>query len=93
MGVPVITLAGKTHAARVGVSLLSNAGLPDLVAATPDDYRETAVTLAGDGDRLQSLRRNLRSMLQRSPLIDAGRFIQELEDSYRDIWTQWCRSA
>ena len=89
MGVPVITLAGATHASRVGVSLLSNAGVPELVAQTPDEYRKKASNLAADADRLQSLRRDLRSMVQRSPLTNAERFIHHLEELYRIAWHDW----
>ena len=32
MGVPPVTLAGQTHVSRVGVSLLSNIGLGELIA-------------------------------------------------------------
>ena len=46
MGVPVITLAGESHASRVGASLLSNIGLPDLIADTQDRYVDIAVGLA-----------------------------------------------
>ena len=46
MGVPVITLAGNVHAARVGASLMSHVGLPDLIATTPDDYVAKAAALA-----------------------------------------------
>ena len=38
MGVPVVTLAGASHGARFGASLLTNAHLPELVAQTPADY-------------------------------------------------------
>ena len=47
MGVPVVTLAGQTHVSRVGVSLLSNVGLKELIAESADDYARIAVTLAG----------------------------------------------
>jgi len=93
MGVPVITLAGATHASRVGVSLLSNAGVPELVAQTPDEYRKKASNLTADADRLMSLRRDLRSMMQQSPLTNVQRFLQSLENTYRDIWKQWGKTV
>lgn len=93
MGVPVITFAGNTHASRVGASLLSNIGIPDLIAKTPDEYLAIAVNLAGDTHRLQRLRGGLRNMMINSPLTDAQRFIVNLEDSYRSIWEQWCGKA
>jgi predicted O-linked N-acetylglucosamine transferase (SPINDLY family) len=48
MGVPVVTLAGRTHAGRVGMSLLGAAGLGDLVARDAGEYVRIA---AGTGGR------------------------------------------
>ena len=48
MGVPVITLAGRTAVGRGGVSILSNVGLPDLIADEPRRYVEIAKEWAGD---------------------------------------------
>jgi len=93
MGVPVITLAGNTHASRVGASVLTNVGIADLIAATPDEYVQNAVKLAVDIERLRSLREELRNMMKRSPLIDAGRFTGELEKFYRMVWESWCSSS
>jgi predicted O-linked N-acetylglucosamine transferase (SPINDLY family) len=90
MGVPVITIAGDTHASRVGVSLLSNVGLPELVVKTPQEYVEITVNLANDIRRLEFLRRNLRDMMLHSPLTDSEHFVVNLEKSYRDIWDNWC---
>jgi len=91
MGVPVITLAGNTHASRVGVSLLSNVGLPELIAATPQEYISKAVSLAHDLGKLQSLRTCLRGMMSRSPLTDAQKFTLNLEERYGIMWDNWCR--
>ena len=55
MGVPVITLAGRTAVGRGGVSILSNLGLPELIARTPEQYVAIAVALAGDPARLAAL--------------------------------------
>ena len=38
MGVPVVTLSGETAVGRGGRSILSNIGLPELVAETPEEY-------------------------------------------------------
>jgi predicted O-linked N-acetylglucosamine transferase (SPINDLY family) len=90
MGVPVITLAGKSHASRVGVSLLSNVGLPELIATTPEEYVVKAVNLARDLEKLQSFRISLRDMMSRSPLTDARKFTHHLEEAYRKMWRNWC---
>ncbi len=70
MGVPVATLAGPTHASRVGVSLLTNAGLPELVARSEEEYVRLAAELMADGARLDRWRGALRGQLLASPLCD-----------------------
>ena len=56
MGVPVITLVGKTVVGRAGVSQLTNLGLTELIANTPQEYARLASELAGDLPRLVELR-------------------------------------
>jgi predicted O-linked N-acetylglucosamine transferase (SPINDLY family) len=90
MGVPVVTLAGKTHTSRVGVSLLTNAGLSELIARSPEEYAQLAATLAGDLPRLSRLRGTLRGRLEQSPLMDAPRFARDIEAAYRTMWRHWC---
>lgn len=90
MGVPVIVLAGGNHASRVGVSLLSNIGLTDLIAESTEAYLEKAVKLAGDLKCLEKLRTNLRSMMSDSPLMDAQGFTHALEEAFRKMWRHWC---
>src|SRR5207237_3220031 len=70
MGTPVVTLAGDRFASRMGVMYLSAIGLPELIASDRTGYVEIAVGLASDVDRLASLRAELRSRVQRSPLGD-----------------------
>ena len=79
MGVPVVTLRGRTHAARVGASLMEAAGLPELVAATPEAYVECATALARDGARLAELRASLRHRLAASALCDRAAYTREFE--------------
>jgi predicted O-linked N-acetylglucosamine transferase (SPINDLY family) len=93
MGVPVITLSGKTHASRVGASLLSNVGLPDFIASSRDDYKRIAMKLSHNVMRLSSLRKELRDMMSRSILTDAQRFTDNLENAFREMWTRWCEKT
>ena len=90
MGVPVITLAGDFHASRVGVSLLSNVGMPELISESVEDYIEKAAKLTNDLDRLQDLRIKLRPLMTRSALMDAKGFTRSLEAAYRQMWHRWC---
>jgi protein O-GlcNAc transferase len=93
MGAPVISLAGKTAVGRGGLSILSNVGLPDLVADSEEKYVSIARELAGDLSRLSDLRSNLRKRMERSPLMDAPRFARNVEAAYRQMWRTWCEST
>jgi len=88
MGVPVITLAGCTHVARVGASLLTHTDLSDWIATTPDAYVQLAVATAHDLPRLRSLRSGLREQLRASPLCDAGKFTRGLEEAFASMVTR-----
>lgn len=89
MGVPFVTLAGDSFVSRMGVSLLTNAGLPELIAGSEDEYRDKAVALANDRDRLRQTRRGLRERVQNSPLMDQKAFARSMEDAYRAMWRDW----
>jgi predicted O-linked N-acetylglucosamine transferase (SPINDLY family) len=90
MGVPVITLEGDRHAARVGSTLLAAVGLHDCIARTAEDYRRLAVALAQDLPRLAELRRGMRARMTGSPLGDAAGFARAVEQAYRQMWHRWC---
>jgi len=86
MGVPVITLTGRTHASRVGTSILKNIGLDDLIAGSNSDYINKALLLAKDIERLKYLRSSLRDIVRESPLMDKKTFTIHLENLYRKMW-------
>ena len=88
MGVPVVTLQGNRHAARVGTSLLSTLGLEDLVARDAAQFVRLCATLAADRDRMVALRASLRDRLRASPLMDEAGFTRELEVCYQGIWRE-----
>lgn len=90
MGVPVVTLAGEAHAGRVGVSLLTNAGLPELIAPNEDAYVAITSALAADTARLDDLRRTLRDRLRSSALMDAPAHAARFGAALRECWRRWC---
>lgn len=84
MGVPVVTMAGDTFMGRQGVNYLTKLDLPDLIATTFDDYVDAALRLAGDPDRIASLRRSLRGRVE-ARLFDAQAHVAELETAYQEM--------
>jgi predicted O-linked N-acetylglucosamine transferase (SPINDLY family) len=90
MGVPTLTMPGRTAVGRAGVCLLRNLGLPELIAADPEDLARIAAEWAADLPRLSQLRATLRDRLEDSPLMDAPRFARNVEAAYRLMWQRWC---
>lgn len=90
MGVPVVTLAGSTHAGRVGVSLLTSVGVPELIAPGEDEYVRLASELARDEIRLAHYRATLREKMSASPLCDPEAFAQRWWDALREMWRRAC---
>ncbi len=82
MGVPVITRAGDRHGTRFGLSFLSNIRAAELCASTDEEYIAKAIELAGDVDRIEKYRRELRSMMECSPLMDAAAYMSDVEAAY-----------
>jgi predicted O-linked N-acetylglucosamine transferase (SPINDLY family) len=89
MGVPVIGLYGARHSARSTASLLTQVGLADWIARTPEEYAALAARFARDGDRLEELRQKLRPLM-RETLCNGQRFTRALEAVYQEMWRKWC---
>jgi predicted O-linked N-acetylglucosamine transferase (SPINDLY family) len=90
MGVPTVTLAGRAYASRMGLSLLTHAGLADLVATSPAEYVNIAAGLATNQPRRTELRESMRHRLLKSPLMDYHGLAREMESAFRFAWRQWC---
>jgi protein O-GlcNAc transferase len=90
MGVPFVALAGEHFVSRMGVTILTNAGLPELIAKDKDQYVKIAAELAQDKDRLRKIRHNLRDRVVKSPLMDQHAFARNIEHAYREMWKRWC---
>lgn len=86
MGVPVLTLFGRSHAGRVGASLLTQVGMADWIAAAPDQFAVRAVALASDFAGLSRLRQSLRARVAASPLCNAAAHARGVENAYRAMW-------
>lgn len=93
MGTPVLTFEGRTHAGRVGASILTHAGLTELLASDRQGYIDRAVALGKDLDALARVRAGLRERFASSAVMDAGRLVRGLEKLYREAWIKYCATA
>ena len=85
-GVPVVTMLGRSFAARMGASLLHAVGLPELVAETADGYERLAIDLALDPERLAALRAKLAGNLAGCALFDTARSTRHIEAAYTAMY-------
>ena len=90
MGVPVVTLRGKTWVGRVSESILNAVGASEWVAVDNTEYVEIAARLASDITRLAELRTHQRLKFTSSPLCNSSTFTLNLEKAYREMWKAWC---
>jgi len=84
-GSPILTCPGQTFASRVAASVVTAAGLPELVVPNLDAYKAEAIRLASDGAALRSIREKLQSARTTAPLFDTPRFVRELENAYERL--------
>jgi len=90
-GLPVVTCAGRSFAARVAGSLLHAMGLGELVTESTAAYEAIALALARDPLRLAEVRAKLRANRMTAPLFDIERYTRHLEWAYEAMWRQHLR--
>ena len=89
MGVPVVTMSGERHAARVGDSLLSRAGWPEWIARDKSQYIEAACRLVAERPKPQ----DIRDRLAGSSIMDAGAVTGAFEAALGEVWRRRCRQS
>jgi predicted O-linked N-acetylglucosamine transferase (SPINDLY family) len=78
----VLTLKGTSFAGRVAASLLTAAGLPELITDTPAAYEALALALAREPARLAGLKAKLAANRATAALFDTARFTRHLETAF-----------
>ena len=81
MGLPIVTLSGRSYISRMAGSLLTAVGLPDLITETLADYERLAVAIGRTPGRAASHRRYLETEGRRSPLFDMPSLVRDYEDA------------
>jgi predicted O-linked N-acetylglucosamine transferase (SPINDLY family) len=80
-GLPVLTLAGRSMAARASASQLKAAGLPELIASSHAEYESIALALGRDHGRLNDLTARLRRQGRTSALFDMASYARRFEEA------------
>lgn len=87
MGVPLLTCAGTGYGGRMGSSIATAAGLPDMVMANMADYVRRAIELGNSPQQLAALKERLRhAREQRSaPLFRPEALVAEVEAAFESL--------
>jgi predicted O-linked N-acetylglucosamine transferase (SPINDLY family) len=93
LGVPVLTLAGDRPIQRMGVSMNTNAGTPQFIAQSEDEYVAIAQRYAENLPELAKVRAGLRDAMVASPLMNADIVTRDLENGLREVWSNWCATV
>jgi predicted O-linked N-acetylglucosamine transferase (SPINDLY family) len=87
-GVPLLSVLGDGFADRVGASLLTAIGLPELIMPDLAAYEAKAVWLATHPEEMVALKAKLAANRLTTPLFDPDRFVRKLEAAYEELWTR-----
>jgi len=88
MGVPTVTLAGRTFQSRVCCGLLARLGLQDWIAGDWRGYGDRAIRLGRDADLRACLRGEISDALHRTRLFDVARFARAFEETVTTLTAQ-----
>ncbi len=87
-GLPVLTRLGNAFAARIAASVLTSAGLPELIARDRNEYERVAIELATQPARLAQIRQRVVAARSGSALFDTPRFARSLESLYERMYAR-----
>ena len=90
-GLPVVAMQGRHFASRVSASLLTAAGVPELITQSPDQYAELALHLATNPDELWEIRSKIERNRSNCALFDTVSITRDLESAYTEMWRRFSR--
>ena len=86
MGLPLITMKGKSFNSREAASILTSINLPELITNTPEEYEALAIELATNPGKLKAIKDKLKVNLSTAPLYDTKLFAKNIESAYTQIY-------
>ncbi|MDC1015743.1 tetratricopeptide repeat protein [Candidatus Thioglobus sp.] len=86
MGLPVITLQGKSFSSRMGASILKAINMPELIASNQNEYESMAIELATNSKKMKEVKEKLSNNIKTAPLFNTALFTKHLESAYKTIY-------
>ena len=85
MGIPIVTLKGKSFASRVTASILNQVDMSQLVADNIEKFELKAIELATNKEKLREIKEKIKKSIKVSKLFDSLTFVKDLEKIYQKI--------
>lgn len=93
MGVPILTMSGRSFASRVCGSLVRAAGLPELIVDTPQAFVQRAIELARAPAEVAALKAKLEANRATCDLFDMDKLARSLEALYAGMCADYLQGA
>jgi protein O-GlcNAc transferase len=93
MGVPVITLTGRSYVSRMSTAVLHGAGLHDWCVASEQEYLDLAIRQAANLSWLRQNRSHWRQQVISNPLGDAADLMQHLEACFSTLYLDAAKTS
>jgi predicted O-linked N-acetylglucosamine transferase (SPINDLY family) len=88
-GLPVLTKKGKALVARMATEALRGIEVPELITKTPEEYKELAIELAHNPDKLKQLKEKIQRNRLSTALFDPVANTRHIEDAYLEMYRRY----
>ena len=89
MGIPVLTLKGKSFASRVATSLLTSMNLSELVTEKLNDYEEMALKISNNPEMLDQLKDKILRNKESSNVFKPQIYTNNIEKGYKKVYQNY----
>jgi predicted O-linked N-acetylglucosamine transferase (SPINDLY family) len=89
MGVPVLTILGKSFPARIASSVLTSFGMPELIVNNLNEYKLTAKRIAQNESEFLQIKNKVASLISASQLFDSETTTRNIEKAYLEIYQRY----
>ena len=85
VGLPIITLKGKSFASRVASSILQQFNLKELIFENKDDYKNKAIDLCNNPKEMNRIKNKLKNELKKTTFFNSDLLTKNLENIYTNL--------
>ena len=89
MGVPVLTLKGKSFASRVATSLLTSMNISELVTENLKNYEEGALKISNNSELLAQLKNKISKNKESSNVFKPEVYTSNIEKGYKKVYQNY----